>query len=436
MVEKQLLKYIMPNMLATFGTSCYVLADTFFVAAASGSNGLTALNLTLPIYGIIFAIGSMIGIGSATRYSLEHATGLPGNEKHFSNSIIWTILVSLIFITLGIFFPDTVLRLLGADDTILNVGLSYTKIVLCCAPFFMLNYTFTAFVRNDGSPNIAMAATLSSGIFNIIFDYVFMFPVGMGIVGAALATGLSPIVSMMICMLHFLSGKNNIRFIKNIPSIKKLFSACSLGIVAFVGEISNGLTTMVFNFILLSLSGNIGVAAYGIVANTALVGTALLNGVSQGLQPLASKMYGQSNKEAQKRIYTCSLIIGLIIAAILVISVFVFAELLVYLFNSDNSPELAYHGEIGLKYYFIGFLFAAINIIRAGFYSATAKSKESSAIAFARIIGIVFFAFVLSEILGMTGVWIAFPVSELVILIVSTLLIKIADIRKNLSKTS
>lgn len=165
----------------------------------------------------------------------------------------------------------------------------------------MLNFTFTAFVRNDNAPKTAMAATLLSGVFNIIFDYVLMFPLGLGMLGAALATGFSPVVSMCICMTHYLSKKNNIRFKFVLPSIKRFISACSLGVVAFVGEISNGIITIVFNFILLNLVGNIAVAAYGVIANTALVGVAMLNGVSQGLQPVASETYGRAEKKDLKK---------------------------------------------------------------------------------------------------------------------------------------
>ena len=253
-MKKQLRKYIAPNILAMVGTSCYVLADTFFISIAAGANGITALNLVLPIYGLIFALGSMIGVGSATRYSLHRSVGNPDARDYFSNSVWFTLLVSCIFVAAGIWFPDRVLTLLGADAEILQIGLTYTQIVLCFAPFFMLNYTFTAFVRNDNAPKLAMAATLTSGIFNIAFDYIFMFPMKMGMVGAALATGISPIVSMSVCMIHYLSKNSTIVFTWKLPSIKRFLSSCTLGVAAFVGELSSGITTMVFNFILLGLS--------------------------------------------------------------------------------------------------------------------------------------------------------------------------------------
>lgn len=419
-MEKKLRKYIFPNMLAMVGTSCYILADTLFISMAAGADGITALNLTLPVYGLIFAIGSMIGIGSATRYTLSKTLGQTDADEYFSNSAIFAVMGGMFFAVLGVFCPDKVLKLMGADEQILAVGLSYIRIVLCFSPFFMLNYTFTAFVRNDNAPRRAMAATLISGIFNIIFDYILMFPMNLGMTGAALATGISPVVSMMICLTHYLSAKNTIVFVKKLPSFHKLLSSCKLGIVAFVGEISNGITTMVFNFLLLNLGGNTAVAAYGVIANAALVGTALFNGVAQGLQPLASSVHGRQDRETEKKIYRYSLRTGLIIAVCLVVIALTFTDRLVAIFNQENSVALAEYAQKGMRLYFPGFLLAAANIVRAGFLSAVGKGLQSSVIALSRgVFSIVVFACVLSALWGMTGVWLAFPASELFTLLMS-----------------
>lgn len=422
-MEKQLRRYLLPNILAMIGTSCYILADTFFISLSQGPNGITALNLVLPLYGLIFALGSMIGIGSATRYALGKGSNTPDYHLYFSNSIIWTLLVGAVFVALGVAVPDGVLRLMGADDTISQVGHNYIRIVLCFAPLFMLNFTCTAFVRNDGAPRIAMAATLLSGLFNILFDYLLMFPLGLGMTGAALATGFSPVVSMSICLLHYLSPRNTIRLTPTLPSLRRLLSACQLGVVAFVGEMSSGVTTMVFNFILLHLAGNAAVAAYGIVANIALVGVALFNGISQGLQPLASACHGSGDTQGQSRIYRHSMFIGLCVSAVVVAVVVTFAGTLVAVFNSQHSAQLADYAIPGLRLYFLGFLFAGANIVKSGFYSATGRGRESSILALCRgVVAIVAFAFLLSHLFGITGVWLAFPAAELFTLLLGLVL--------------
>ena len=423
--KKSLYQYIAPNILAMVGMSCYILADTFFIATSQGTNGITALNLALPIYGLIFAIGSMIGTGSAIRYTLAKATGQQETKKYFSNALIWDAIVSVIFIAAGLFFPGQVMRVMGADAVIEAIGIPYIRIVLCFTPFFMMNYAFTAFVRNDNAPHIAMAATLLSSLFNIVFDYVFMFPLGMGMTGAALATAVSPIVSILICMVHYLSPKSSVSFHFMVPSVKMLISSCSLGVVAFVGEIASAVTTMVFNFVLLGLDGNTAVAAYGVIANTALVGTAIFNGVSQGLQPLASEAHARGEEHEKHQILVKSIVTGIILSIVLIGGVWFFASDITSAFNSEQSAQLAAYAIPGIRIYFIGFFAAGINIICAGFLSATDHAKESSIVAISRgIIAIIIFALVLPIFLGITGVWLAFPAAEAVTLLLAIFMTK------------
>lgn len=423
--KKSLYQYIAPNILAMVGMSCYILADTFFIATSQGTNGITALNLALPIYGLIFAIGSMIGTGSAIRYTLAKATGQQEAKKYFSNALIWDAIVSVIFIAAGLFFPGQVMRVMGADAVIEAIGIPYIRIVLCFTPFFMMNYAFTAFVRNDNAPHIAMAATLLSSLFNIVFDYVFMFPLGMGMTGAALATAVSPIVSILICMVHYLSPKSSVSFHFMVPSVKMLISSCSLGVVAFVGEIASAVTTMVFNFVLLGLDGNTAVAAYGVIANTALVGTAIFNGVSQGLQPLASEAHARGEEHEKHQILVKSIVTGIALAIVLIAGVWFFASDITSAFNSEQSAQLAAYAIPGIRIYFIGFFAAGINIICAGFLSATDHAKESSIVAITRgIVAIIAFALILPKFLGITGVWLAFPAAEVLTLFVALVISK------------
>ncbi|MCM1567931.1 MAG: MATE family efflux transporter [Roseburia sp.] len=419
-IEKQLRKFVIPNVFAMLGMSCYILADTFFISVVEGTNGMTALNLILPVYGLIYAIGAMTGVGSAIRYSLCKASGAKGAEDYFSNAVIWDILIGLLFVLLGIVCPQTVLKLMGADEVILGVGTSYLRVAFMFAPFFMMNYAFTAFTRNDNAPKTAMAATLASSFFNILFDYIFMFPMNRGMTGAALATGLSPIVSMLVCLTHFFSGSNRLRFRIMVPSVRKLLEACKVGMVAFVGEMASGITTMAFNFILLGLGGNVAVAAYGVIANIALVGTAIFNGVAQGLQPLVSEAHGKGNAKTAERLKRHSLQIALLLAALLVAVVWIFAEVFVEIFNGEHSREMAAYAIPGLRIYFAGFFPGAVNLVRAGYFSAIGLARESSVIALLRgIVAIVALAFLLSKLGGVTGVWFSFAAAELFTLAVT-----------------
>ena len=176
---RQFAKYASLNTLAMIGISFYVLADTFFISLAEGKNGLTALNLVLPVYSVIFAIGSMTGTGSATRFAILRARGEAASQRCFSNAVEFAAAFGLVFMLIGVFNAEGIVRLLGGDAEIVAVGTSYTRTFMAFSPFFMLNYVFTAFVRNDGAPSVAMAATLTSSLSNVVLEYLFMFPLGM-----------------------------------------------------------------------------------------------------------------------------------------------------------------------------------------------------------------------------------------------------------------
>lgn len=417
--NKLFTKYVSQNIFGMIGMSAYILADTFFISLAEGANGIAALNLVLPIYSLIFAIGNMIAVGSATRFNIARAREDQDARLYFSNAVIFAILIGIIFILLGLLVPDKLLALLGGDTEIIAVGTSYTRIFMMFAPFFMLNYIFNAFIRNDGAPSLAMMATLLSSLFNIVFDYVLMFPLGLGMAGAALATAFSPIVGIIICSLHFKSKKNTITFKLALPSVTRLVRSCQLGVSAFVGEIASGVTTMVFNFLILAISGNIGVAAYGIVANTALVATSMFNGLSQGAQPLFSNFYGKSEKTSVSRVLKLSIITGLILAILAVLITQLFAEPIVQVFNSENNLEMAAYANIGLKVYFVGYLFAGFNIVGTGYLSATENARWAFVTSILRgVVAIIICAIVLSRLFGMMGVWLAFPVAEAITTVV------------------
>ena len=241
--SKEFAKYVSQNVFAMIGMSCYILADTFFISKAVGANGITALNLVLPLYNLIFAIGSMIGVGSAIRFAIAKNQG-EKNNRYFFNAMFFTTLFALIFMAIGVFIPDKLVAILGGSSEIVKVGTPYTKIFMCFTPLFMWNYICNAFVRNDGAPSIAMAATVISSLFNIVMDWVLMFPLKMGMAGAALATALSPVVGCAICCIHFFSKKNNISFKPCVPSFVKLFNCAKLGVSAFVGEFYSGVITL------------------------------------------------------------------------------------------------------------------------------------------------------------------------------------------------
>ena len=424
-LTKQFFKYVSQNIFGLLGTSCYILADTYFIAQAAGTDGVTLLNLCLPIYNLIFAFGSMIGLGAATRYAILRAQGDARAQRYFSNAIFSVCILAVPFMLVGIFRPDGLLRLMGGDADIVALGMNYARIFLMFTPFFMCNYVVASFVRNDGDPSLAMGATLSGSLFNVVFDYIFIFPMGLGLPGAALATAISPILSIAVCSAHFIKKSNTITFVRKAPSVRLLAQSCQLGISGFVGELSSGVTTTVFNFLLLRLAGNVAVAAYGVVANFALVATAIFNGVAQGAQPLVSQCYGKNEMAGARKLLLlgCGTALGL--AALLYGVVFGYTDVLTALFNSENSALMAEFAHSGMRIYFVGYFFAGCNIVAAGYLGAVNRPAEASITSLCRgMVAIVVCSLVLSALFGMNGVWAAFPVSEAITLSLTVFLLK------------
>ena len=424
-LTKQFFKYVSQNIFGLLGTSCYILADTYFIAQAAGTDGVTLLNLCLPIYNLIFAFGSMIGLGAATRYAILRAQGDARAQRYFSNAIFSVCILAVPFMLVGIFRPDGLLRLMGGDADIVALGMNYARIFLMFTPFFMCNYVVASFVRNDGDPSLAMVATLSGSLFNVVFDYIFIFPMGLGLPGAALATAISPILSITVCSAHFIKKSNTITFVRKAPSVRLLAQSCQLGISGFVGELSSGVTTTVFNFLLLRLAGNVAVAAYGVVANFALVATAIFNGVAQGAQPLVSQCYGKNEMAGARKLLLlgCGTALGL--AALLYGVVFGYTDVLTALFNSENSALMATFAHSGMRIYFVGYFFAGCNIVAAGYLGAVNRPAEASITSLCRgMVAIVVCSLVLSALFGMNGVWAAFPVSEAITLALTVFLLK------------
>ncbi|MEG0853188.1 MAG: MATE family efflux transporter [Angelakisella sp.] len=413
-IRHTFIKYVSLNIIGMIGLSCYILADTFFVARGIGANGLTALNLAIPIYSFIHGIGLMIGMGGATRFAISK------REQVFTQATGYAMLAACLFVAVGLFFSTQLATMLGANaDTLQNTSI-YLKTILCFAPMFLLNNVLICFVRNDGNPKLSMAAMLIGSLSNIVLDYLFIFPCNMGMFGAAFATGIAPVISLIILSAHFIKKQNTFRLRTQKLQIKALWDITSLGLSALIIELSSGIVMIVFNSIILSIAGNTGVAAYGIIANIALVVISVFTGISQGVQPIISLCYSAQNHGDIQKVLKYGAITT-ISFAILVYGVFAaFAHPVVAAFNKDANMQLAEIATMGLRIYFTCFAFAGINILLATYYSSVEKPKNAFTISVLRgFVIIIPTAFLLSGLFGLTGVWITMPVTELIVFLFS-----------------
>ncbi len=425
-IFKDFTKYVSLNILGMIGLSCYILADTFFVSKALGSTGVAALNFSISIYSVIHGTGLMIGIGGATRYGIlrSQKRDKRGNEI-FSTSIKLGVIIGLLFTVIGVFSSESLAVTLGADDNTLPLTQTYLLTILSFAPFFIMNNILIAFVRNDNNPRLSMVAMLTGSFSNIILDYIFMFPLKMGMFGAAFATGLAPIISILVLSIHFTKGRNSLSFIKGKMKLSSAFDVFRLGLSSFISEVSSAVVLITFNLVILKLAGNLGVASYGIVANIALVGISIFTGIAQGIQPLISNWYGRKDLAQVKKVMKYALITSGVIALIIYLAVFIKADSIVGTFNSEENLEILHIARAGLRIYFIGFFFAGINIIMTIYLSATERAKDAFVISMARgLVIIVPLVLILSSIIKMTGVWLSFVITELVVTIMTFIIVE------------
>lgn len=424
-IYKTLAKFVSLNVFGMIGLSCYILADTYFISNGVGINGLTALNLALPIYSVIHGAGLMIGIGGGTKYSVLQAQKKSKEANQvFSQALSFGLLIGLLLFLIGLLFSKPLTSLLGADKDTFTYTNTYLKTILCFSPFFILNNVLIAFIRNDGEPRIPMAGMVIGSLSNIVLDYIFIFPLNMGMFGAAFATGLAPIISISILFSYFFKKKNHLSFQRTKQKMTYIKSICSLGISSLIGELSSGMVMLIFNMVILSLEGNKGVAAYGIIANLALVVVSVYNGIAQGIQPVISSNYGSKNEKNVK----ISLRFGILLSIICSLCIYgftvAFPHWLVSIFNQEKDMELAALASKGLILYFTAFLFVGINVITASYFSSTERSIQGFIISICKgFFLIIPLVFLLSNWLGITGVWLSYPLAEMITALIGLVLI-------------
>lgn len=411
---KEFLRYSSLNVLGMIGLSCYIMADTFFISVGLGASGLAALNLAIPVYSFIHGSGLMFGMGGATKFSIfksqkEHKKA----NSAFTCTVCVTMMLAFLSVLIGLFLSKTITSALGADQAIYEMTNTYLEVILLFAPAFMLNDVMICFVRNDGNPKLSMLAMLGGSLSNIALDYLFIFPLQMGILGAVLATGLAPLISLLILSSHWLRRTKGFHFtnVKLPPGM--ISGLMSLGFPSLITEVASGIVMITFNVIILGLAGNIGIAAYGVIANLSLVVTSVYTGIAQGSQPLFSKAYGAGDKTSISKILRYAVTTVLLISALIYAAIFCFADSITGIFNSGQNLQLQEIASGGLKIYFTAILFVGFNIIICVFFTSTENALPAHFISLLRgLLIIVPMAFILSHVLGLTGVWLAFPVTE------------------------
>lgn len=366
----------------------------------------------------------MLGMGGATRFSiLKSQNNQKGADTIFTNTVYLGIFFSIIFMLGGLFFSGSLARLLGANQNTLEMTNTYLRVMMLFSPAFIFNDIILCFVRNDGNPRLSMIATVCGSLFNVVFDYIFIFPCNMGMLGAVLATGFSPVVGLTIMSPHWLGKKRGFHFRKLVPDADSIRTNISLGFPSLLSQISAAIVMIIFNMLILGLEGNTGVAAYGVIANISLVVLSFYTGIAQGIQPLVSHSYGRKKTDGIRQFLRYAMISMVILSAVMYLILFVFADPIASAFNSEHNAKLQEIAITGLKLYFTSLVFAGFNIILSMYFTSVEKALPAQIISLLRgLILIIPIAFLFANLWDMTGVWMSFPATELVTAVVGAVL--------------
>ncbi len=421
---KLFFKFLVPCISSMIGLSLYILIDTIFIGRGIGVKGLTALNISLPIFSMFISLGMLIGIGGATAFSINFGKKRkPEAHKIFTISLLLGLVFGALFTSISLFNIDRLLLFLGASDDVFEMTKSYSVILIAFSTAFIMLSILSNFVRNDNAPKLAMMAGLTGNFINIILDWVFIFVFNWGMVGAVLATVISPVVSIGIILFHFKSKKSNLKLVfpsslrysnqALIKLISGVFRILRNGLPGFLDGVAPGLVVFAFNKSLLVLVGDIGVAGYSIIANIAFVGIILFGGTAQAIQPLISQNFGAGNFKRIRLFFYYGLFTAIFFGVAKLIIIAIFPTEIIRIFNSEDA-ELINIAKIGLKIYFLSMPMMALNVISVAYFQAIENVKKAFIVTLNRtVIFVLIFLYVLPKFFSVYGVWLVVPVSEL-----------------------
>lgn len=405
--------------------SVYSFVDTIAVGQSEGPIGAAAMAVITPIYEIIVFLGILCGVGGSVLMS--NARGEGGEEKsnaYFSASILLMTVLTVIFWAAFALFSEQIFSFFGADKTTLPKVMEYAVWLIRFFPVFIAPAFIGSFVRNDGAPNLTMAAVVIGGCVNIFGDWFLVFPLGMGMKGAALATVTGTSLQVLIMCGHFFRKKCGLKLVTPFRLRRALRNILSIGFGASILNLGTVVLAIIINNQITKYGGNDALSVYGIVGTLASLFQALYCGVGQAIQPLVSSNFGAGKKDRVQTLFRLSLltVIGLGIVFTVIGELFPFT--IIKLFMSATPEVLAVAPTI-IRIYFTVFLFMGITVLSTYYLQSVMKSRMSMVIAGLRSIVISgSLLFILPVFFDLNGVLLAMPVSELIVAVIALAYIK------------
>ena len=426
-IKNRFLKYVIPSVAAMWVYTIYTMVDGMFVARGVGTTALAAVNISMPFINTAFALGILFAVGASTKASIYKGQGdMEKANKVFTMSTVTVFSLALIVAVAALLNLERLAMMLGADETTLPYVKEYLGIIIPFVVCYMTSYNLEVLIKADGYPQKAIATTLAGAATNIILDYVFVMVFHWGIKGAAIATGLSQLMTLSIFLAHFLSRKSGFSFVKIQWKFKEAISMAKIGVADSVTEFSVGAIIFMFNNTLIRVSGNDGVVIYTVIAYVSQLILMTMMGVNQGMQPLVSYYHGREEHKTHKYI----LRIALIAAGGASVAAFVWGILypnpVVAVFIDRSADALLYENAVNaFKLFSFSFLPLGVVVILAGYFTALERPKSAMTISICRGLVLVVISLVIMTMLfGEIGIWLSMGVSETIALILAVTMYK------------
>lgn len=416
--HKQLCHYILPSAGGLCVTYLYNIVDGIFVGRGVGHLALAAVNITVPFITTTVALSSLFAMGGSTVIAIRLGRGdRKGANDAFLLSLFLTLLLSVILLVVGTVFPAPIARLCGSSGTILPLAVDYLFYYTAFSIPFLLSNCLSVFVRNDGAPALAFWGMCAGAVANVFLDWLFIFPLQMGIRGAAIASGLGQVLSFLILLSHFVRKRGQLRLGRFSCSAALLGKICKRGVPECVSQLNTPVTALCYNWVLMRTLGDMGVATFSVLSFLYSFANAILSGVAQGLQPLWGLAFGQKDRAELTRTPAAGLRINLISAAGIYVLLSVCRVPVVTLFNRD--PDLVRMASAALPVFALSFLFMAVNLIWTAYFYSTKQTGKANVIAISRGIVVKALAiFAVPALFGSAFVWHAAVLAEAITLLI------------------
>lgn len=417
---KNILKFAVPTIAMTVFMSFYTMVDGLFVSNLIGTDALSAINLTAPVIQLVTAVSTMLATGGSAVIMKKMGEQKDEEAKEdFTFLILVNVAVGLVMCGLGYLMMDHIFAGMNLSAEVAGYCVEYlSRYLLFTVPILLMN-NFTLYMIASEKATLSLICSVSGGVLNMVLDYVFIAGFGMGIGGAAIATGLGYSVTAIAGLVVFSRRKSLLHFRKPVFRIRVLANAATNGCSEMATALVTGIITMMFNWTMLKYVGEEGVAAVTIIMYVLMFASSLYTGYAYGVAPMISFYYGEQNQEKLKELITLSMKVIAVISLLTVAASYFLTRPLVTVFARPDNPvyDLAVTGN---RICTIALLFIGFNIFASGMFTALSNGVVSAVLAFSRSFVFMLIAMlVLPAFWGVNGVWLATPAAELMAVILS-----------------